>query len=758
MLVLGLAALSLLPLRPPPPLGADAAAGEFSAGRALHYVERLAAAPRPTGSAASEKARELLVQWLADLGLEAELQPATVVERRLPGWVRGARVVNVVARLPGTDPSGTLLMMSHYDSVPLSPGAADAASGVAVLLETLRALRTGPPPRNDIVFLLTDGEEIGLYGAKAFLAEHRWSEGVELVMNFEARGGGGPSILFETGPVDAELMRRVARSVPRPLAASYSFDVYRRLPNATDFTPFKEAGVAGFNFAFIDDFGAYHAALDTTDRLDAASVQHHGSYALGLASHFAAADLSRLPERGSAIYFNLPLAGLVVYPSAWALPLAGLAAIATLVLLVVGLKRRRLRPLPLLAALAVVPAVVAVTAAAVYFGHRLWQGGLGLRVEMFGQLGGYLLGWALLALAVTVALLAALSRRLDAVCLAASAALWWSVIALATATFLPSTSYLFVWPLAFALLPLVPLLAAAGADDDAPAGERRPLLTVLLLLAPVGAILLWVPTVTLIGSALGLAAAVVTGLATALLAVLLSALLSTAGGSRRWWLPAASAVAGVVVLAVASLGAGYGEERPRPNSLFYALDSTSGEALWVSRDREADAWTGAVLNGGERRTLEGYFHRSQDVLATAAAALPLPPARVELAAPASGRSVALRVVPPPETGELRVVLQAAGGLRLLAVDGRPVEASERDPVDELEITFHAPPATGLEFEVVAVSASGIEVLTVSHRYGLPAVDGRALPPRPPGLQPDRFTTTDRSLVKATTTIPLAAED
>jgi hypothetical protein len=102
------------------------------------------------------------------------------------------------------------------------------------------------------------------------------------------------------------------------------------------------------------------------------------------------------------------------------------------------------------------------------------------------------------------------------------------------------------------------------------------------------------------------------------------------------------------------------------------------------------------------------------------------------------------------------VLEAAGGLRLLAVGGQPVAASDRDPVAAIELTFHAPPAEGLELELASVAAPAIEVLTVTHRYGLPAVDGRRPPPRPPELQPDRRATTDRSLVKATATVALGA--
>jgi hypothetical protein len=49
--------------------------------------------------------------------------------------------------------------------VPTGPGASDDGSGVAALLETARALAIGTPLRNDVIFLFTDAEEVGLLGA-----------------------------------------------------------------------------------------------------------------------------------------------------------------------------------------------------------------------------------------------------------------------------------------------------------------------------------------------------------------------------------------------------------------------------------------------------------------------------------------------------------------------------------------------------------------------------------------------------------------
>jgi len=103
------------------------------------------------------------------------------------------------------------MLVAHYDTVSRSPGAADDGAAVAALLETLRALNAGPPLRNDLIVLITDGEEPGMLGARAFVAEHPWLRDVGVVCNFEARGTRGPSIMFETSSDNGRLIREFAR-------------------------------------------------------------------------------------------------------------------------------------------------------------------------------------------------------------------------------------------------------------------------------------------------------------------------------------------------------------------------------------------------------------------------------------------------------------------------------------------------------------------------------------------------------------------
>ena len=88
--------------------------------------------------------------------------------------------------------------------------------------------KAGPPPKRDIIALFTDGEEIGLIGAKVFVGQargglgegHPWMADVGLVLNFEAAGNRGPCCLFETSEQNGWLIREFARADPFPIGNS----------------------------------------------------------------------------------------------------------------------------------------------------------------------------------------------------------------------------------------------------------------------------------------------------------------------------------------------------------------------------------------------------------------------------------------------------------------------------------------------------------------------------------------------------------
>jgi hypothetical protein len=326
--LLGALALSL-GWRLPAPLPLDAPAESFSGARAGRILARIARAPHPVGSEEHERVRATLLEELRALGLEPEPQE---------GAFLGVELANLLVRMPGSAPTGTVLCLAHYDSVPTGPGAGDDGVGVVAWLEVLRALRArGLRPRNDVVLLLSDGEELGLYGAHFFAVEHPLARSVRVVVNLEAIGNGGPAVLFELGPRNGPRVREFARAVRAPVGTSLCDAVYGRMPNDTDLSVFLRRGVPGFNLALTAGSSAYHAPHDTPENLDPRSLQHMGECALALVERMGALDLGAL-QGPDLTFFDLLGLRIVRYPRGW----DALLVLAGLTLSV--LAWRRLRP------------------------------------------------------------------------------------------------------------------------------------------------------------------------------------------------------------------------------------------------------------------------------------------------------------------------------------------------------------------------------------------------------------------------------
>ncbi len=296
--------LAIIGTTTPWPAPADRPASEFSAGRAMADVRAIAAVPHPAGSAADAAVRAHLLQRLAGLGMIVRAEPFAPDSQRLahgmpwggPGD-RPRTMVNLVGVLPGRDRTlPAVALMAHHDSVAGSPGAADDATGVAAIIETVRAVASGPKPPRDLVVILTDGEEIGLYGARQFFrgepvqADHSGPDPLRdhigALINLEARGGGGRATLFQTADNNGAAVALAAGAVRHPAGSSLAVYLYRVLPNDTDVTmalPWMAArGVAAYNYAFIGRPGLYHSPKATPDRLDQGSVQDIGSQVLDL--------------------------------------------------------------------------------------------------------------------------------------------------------------------------------------------------------------------------------------------------------------------------------------------------------------------------------------------------------------------------------------------------------------------------------------------------------------------------------------------
>ena len=342
LLVIALSAfLSITSFFLPKTVSVNAPEDQFSSVRAMKHVEKIAVKEHPIGSEENRKVRDYIVKDLKALELTPEIHK-TYVENTLWGEIRSGDIENISAVLDGTDKEAdTILMVAHYDSTPNGPGAADDASGVAVLLETARALKSSSPLKNDIIFLFTDGEEVGLLGAKAFVDQSLIVKDIDLVVNFEARGNTGPVIMFETADKNGWFMKEFKKSVASPVAYSFAYDIYQRMPNDTDFTMFKQAGKSGFNFAAIDGFETYHSPADNPANLNQRTLQQEGEFSLALAEHFGNLSLENR-ETSNAVYFTMAKSIFVLYSEWWTVPLSVSTFVLFFIAALIGFKRKLL--------------------------------------------------------------------------------------------------------------------------------------------------------------------------------------------------------------------------------------------------------------------------------------------------------------------------------------------------------------------------------------------------------------------------------
>ena len=192
-------AIAMSSLTPPATNPADAPEPEFSAERAMVHLAVIASEPHPMGSAAKIRVREYIVAELRELGLEPILQTVSAPDYFVPGRI--VDVTNVIVTIPGTATTKAVALMAHYDTEPTTPGANDNSAAVAALLETARAVLVGPRPDNDVVLLFTDAEEPAPRPGSRALLEHPVADQIGFVVNLEAAGGTGASLVAEvSGP------------------------------------------------------------------------------------------------------------------------------------------------------------------------------------------------------------------------------------------------------------------------------------------------------------------------------------------------------------------------------------------------------------------------------------------------------------------------------------------------------------------------------------------------------------------------------
>ncbi len=726
--ILGAAtALTMALISPPPPQPADAPATTFSAERALQDLAVIAREPHPMGvSRAHADARDYLLAEIRALGLEPQVQESFGLRVVHPGWVTAGAVENVLVRLPGTDPAGAVLLMSHYDSAPGVPGAVDSGSGVVAVLELLRALRAGPPLRHDVIALFTDGEEPGTIGAHAFVAQHPWFRMARVVLNLE-QFWEGPPLIFRTTPGNGALFAALARTSPRPAYVSLPFHLF---PGGdTDVLPFLAQGVAVADIMTASG-PLNHTALDRVELVDPASLQQGGSQVLALVRY-----LGNQPtlELGAPDETFFPVLGrLVHYPASWALPLGVVAGLCTLGTLFYGLHTGRLTwrglglgTLALLLSLAVSVGIAVL----------LWLGLQALHPEYalsalrphVSDDHLYGIGFIALALAVSAFAIATVRRSITALDLAGGALVVWLPGAVAAAILVPASSYLASWTLLAGSLALL-LASAVRTRRLAWAWSGLGFLCSAVLAA-----FLWIPViqVAILGSGLPLLSMIV-GLAALWLGSMFP-VLDWITSPTRWILPVAALLAGVGFLLAGHLLVGRDSPPPLVNPIGYWVDADAGRAYWVAFTEQLDErQAGLLLNPLQRPYTELLPEAPRYTVQTSPAPM------LDLAGPhlsvvrdawvGDRRQIQVRVTTSMHD---RLYLIVPRGVSVLGLALPYNERAALPPCDgEFVLRFDGMPVDGFEVELELDTPGPLQFLVVEERTGLPAFAGLSTQPQP----------------------------
>ncbi|MFF3223269.1 M20/M25/M40 family metallo-hydrolase [Nocardia suismassiliense] len=662
----------------------------FSAERAFRVVEEIARRPHPIGTAEHARVRDHLVAELRNLGLETELQEGvgkypTGLQRDVLGM---GRIANIVARLPGTNSTGTVFLTAHYDSVASGPGANDDGVGVAAVLEDVRALRaSGTALRNDVVVLLTDAEETGLLGAEAFVAAGQDGRDTGVVINHEARGAGGPVLLWRTTHPDDTLIRAVQRVAPYPNTDSLSTTLAgAQTSGNTDFTAFEPGELRVLDWALAGRSAYYHSPLDDPAHVDLAAVQQLGDNSLALAREFGDKDLTVTDDTDRS-FFQLPFGLLVVLPF-WVIIALAVATVLAVAWVSRQLRRAGETSLRRIFGAAATVFVAAPLAAGAVYG--LWEVLKAIRPEYRPLFVDpyrpefYHVAILVLSVAVLGAWFVIARRLFGAMAAAAGLLCCLAVLGLALAILAPATAHVLV----------VPTFAAAvgvAATFAVPERWRLPVLTVLL-----------VPAAIFLGSATW--PVLQTGITTApflvapavvLLGGLLMLTLTQAWPAKHGWAIPSTAVVLAIALSATGLAVDrFDDNHPMSSQLIYALDADRNEARWLSREAP-DRWTRDLVD------TTAPTERFAELWPTAVASGPAP---AEALSPPTAEIRSDTTESGQRTVQLRLRSTRGATSIALRYDTKPISmrvaGREVTPLPDTGFLFQAPGPDGVDVHLV----------------------------------------------------------
>ena len=557
---------------------------EFSIKNAQTHLKIISKEPHYTGSKGHLIVQNYIVNELNKMGLSPKVENQVAINK----WRSSTNTANITASIKGYETGKSLVLLSHYDSRHHSSlGASDAGSGVVTILEGVRAfLAKNKKPKNDIHIVFTDAEEIGLIGAQAFIDSSPLAKNIGLVINYEARGSGGPSyMLMETNGKNSQLLTEFIKAKPNyPVANSLMYSIYKMLPNDTDLTIFRENGdINGLNFAFIGDHFDYHTEQDSFERLDIETLLHQADYFTTTLNYFAYSDLSNLNSEVDQVYTNFPFVTLLHFPFSWILPLLIFSVIIFIFLLFIGIKSARMSIksitsgfIPFLSSLATCLVVSILLWKLIVFLYPSYNDILhGFTYNGYQ----YIIAFSFLNFWIVFRIYQSFFLKHKAVDLLVAPLFFWIILNFLIFIYLKGAGY-FIVPVYFALLTLGFLMFLKN---------NKSLKVILATLLSVPLVYIFAPQLRMFPVGLGLSNLFITGGFIVLMFGLLVPVFKSISSNKFYII--AVGFCSFLFFLIASFNSDYNVNNRKPNSIVFINDVDKNESYWATYDNVLDDFT-----------------------------------------------------------------------------------------------------------------------------------------------------------------------
>jgi len=608
-------------------------------------------------------------------------------------------------------------------------------------------------------------------------------------------------MLFETSDYNAGLISEFVQAAPYPKADSLAYAIYKMMPNDTDLTITKNAGISGLNFAFADQFFDYHTMSDSPENIDINSVQHAGSYALALTQHFGKISLP-LSSTQDAVYFNLIAQLMVSYSFVWAYIFAAFTA----ALLIWGVRQHLKQQInsSISTLFWLVCAYISLFAwvyvliqtlfsliggdaridsssffllfyaqdklfiafsllSSSFFSVGLYQlnsGGHRKRVLLFQLLTIFL---ALISgknqfhfflIPIVSGLLIILKFR-KGVALASlqwAGLIVWGLLLVLCIFYMPEAAHMFTWPLAFALIFLIPL-------------SKQSSLFIGSILGATLAIYWFTPLIYEVYGAIGL---ILPGIATLLFCLvcclIIPPLIRHIHASKGISIIISVSISFFLILEFISTEK-FDSRKKQPDSFFYLQDHSLEDiqSYWVSNDRQPADWSLPLFEHEENAAQyvndishflplakRGWIQANTDSISINAPDIQIVSSEITNSSTSTRtqRSVTLKLTSTDAKDYISLFFGGKNRILSAKLNGKPIElhaefnSEQNDNNSWWQWRYYGLPVKGIEISLEIEGEEDFEVKVFAVSWGFPQALLSKMPPRPDNTMPRFYSLSD----------------